>query len=83
MVQIHRLAKKGRQQQVTIPVPYEDVQSLRAAVLALKELVETLAGQRGQALDAAVTWQDMLDLEWIKYEDIPYDIGSHPIQPPG
>ena len=83
MVTIPNLAKKGRQQQVTVPQPYEDVASLYRSVLALKELVEVLAGQRGQALDAAVTWQVMLDLQKIRYEDIPYDIGSHPIQSPG
>ena len=83
MITISDQAKRGRQVQVTIPQPYEDVASLYRSVIALKELVETLAGQRGQALDVAVTWQDLLDLNWIKYEDIPYDIGSHPIQPPG
>jgi len=75
-------AKKGRVEQVTIPVPYQDVGSLRATALATKELVEVLAGQRGQAFDAAVTWQDLLDLQLIRVEDIPYDIGSHPFQRP-
>jgi hypothetical protein len=41
--------------------------------------VETLAGQRGQAYDVAVTWQDLLNIGWIRKEEIPYDIGSHPL----
>jgi transposase len=73
-------ARKGRQNQVTIPEPYEDLASLYRSVLTMKELVETLAGQRGQAYDVAVTWQDLLDLGWIRKEDIPYDLGTHPIQ---
>ena len=72
------LAKKGRQVQVTIPEPLDDVKSLRATAMATKELVEMLAGQRGQAYDVAVTWQDLLDLQLIRKEDIPYDIGTHP-----
>lgn len=47
----------SRRQQVTIPEPYEDVKSLRASVMALKELVEELAGQRGN--DPAVTSSDL------------------------
>jgi hypothetical protein len=83
MVVLPGQAKKGRQPQVTIPEPIPEVNSLRSTAMATKELVEMLAGQRGQALDAAVTWQDLLDLQLIRYEDIPYDIGTHPIQPPG
>lgn len=72
-------ARKGRQDQVTIPEPYAEVGSLRATAVATKELVETLAGQRGQAYSAAVTWQDLLDLQLIRKEDIPVDVGNHPI----
>lgn len=72
-------ARKGKQTQVTIPQPNEDVPSLYRTVLATKELVETLAGQRGQAYDVAVTWQDLLNIGWIRKEEIPYDIGSHPL----
>ena len=75
-------AKKGRVEQVTIPEPYQDVRSLRTTAMATKELVEMLAGQRGDALSAAVTWQDLLDLQLIRLQDIPYDIGSHPFQRP-
>jgi hypothetical protein len=72
-------ARKRRITNISIPEPYEDVKSLRATVMALKELVETLAGQRGQAYDAAITWQDMLDLQKIRMEDIPFNIGSRPL----
>jgi hypothetical protein len=44
----------------TIPEPYEDVKSLRASVMALKELVEELTGQRGVNRDSeAVTFADL------------------------
>lgn len=82
MVTIPKLAKKGKVDQVTIPEPYENVQALYRTVLAMKELVEMLAGQRGQAFTVAVTWQDMLDLQLVRVEDIPYDLGSHPFQRP-
>jgi hypothetical protein len=68
-----------RRTQATIPEPYETLGSLRAAVLALKELVETLAGQRGQAYDAAVTWGDLLDANVVKIEQVPQGIGSVPL----
>jgi hypothetical protein len=48
-----------RTPQATIPEPYTDVVSLRASVMALKELVEDLAGQRGDQDTSAVTWSDM------------------------
>ena len=44
---------------IAIPEPYEDVASLRASVMALKELVEVLAGQRGGREDQAVTWGEL------------------------
>jgi hypothetical protein len=72
-------ARRGRTNQVAIPEPYADVASLRATAMATKELVEVLAGQRGQAYDVAVTWQDLLDLQMVRKEDIPFDIGSHKI----
>lgn len=46
-----------RRLRVAIPEPTEDVRSLRASVMALKELAETLAGQRGD--DPAVTVSDL------------------------
>jgi hypothetical protein len=73
------LRKPARRDQVTIPEPYEDLPTLRAAAMANKELTETLAGQRGQAYDAAVTWRDLLELGLISKEQIPTDIGSVPL----
>jgi hypothetical protein len=79
MVNILKQARKKNHTAISIPQPYEDVPSLYRTVLATKELVETLAGQRGQAYDIAITWQDLLDLQLIRKEDIPYNIGSHPL----
>ena len=41
--------------------------------MANKELVEVLAGQRGEPLDAAVTWEDLSSLGCSKPEQVPYD----------
>ena len=61
-----------RRPQETIPVPYQDVVSLRATAMGTKELLETLAGQRGtNMLDSAVTWQDLVDLKLIKATQVP------------
>lgn len=46
----------------SIPEPQADVLALRASSVALKETVEMLTQQRGNKLNAAVTWQDLLDL---------------------
>jgi hypothetical protein len=73
-------ARVGKKEQVTIPEPTQDIGSLYRTVYAMKELVEILAGQRGQAYDAAVTWQDLLRLDKIREAEIPHDIGSRPIQ---
>jgi hypothetical protein len=45
----------------TIPEPYEDVRALRTSVMALKELVEELTGQRGGAdrANEAVTFGEL------------------------
>ena len=50
---------------MTIPEPYDDVDSLRATAMATKELVEMLAGQRGNPMDVAVTWEDLVKLNSI------------------
>jgi hypothetical protein len=68
-----------RRTQATIPEPYESLKSLHSTAVATKELVEMLAGQRGQAYDAAVTWNDLLNLGLIKPEQVPQNIGTHPI----
>jgi hypothetical protein len=49
----------SRRTQVTIPEPYQDVRSLQTSVMALKELVEELAGQRGTHEDKAVTFREL------------------------
>lgn len=66
--------------QVSIPVPYEDVKSLYRTVMALKELTECLAGQRGGLANVAVTWQDLIDHGVIKPEQAPTALGSHRLQ---
>jgi len=45
-----------------IPTPAADVLALRASCEALKETVEVLTLARGNHLNAAVTWQDLIDL---------------------
>ena len=70
------LRRPKRRDQVTIPDPVATVESLHATVSAMKELLETLAGQRGRPNDAAITWDDMLRLQKITNADIPKDIGT-------
>ena len=77
---IQQFNRSKRRAQVTIPEPVQDIASLQTTVMALKELVEVLAGQRGSPTDAAVTWQDLLDLQWIRNAEIPNDIGTNKIQ---
>ena len=77
---LQELRRSKRKPQVTIPEPYEDVQSLYRTVHAMKELVEMLAGQRGFASEVAVTWQDLLNLQLVRMADIPKEIGSNQIQ---
>jgi hypothetical protein len=65
---------------VSIPEPLQELGSLRATALATKELVESLAGQRGDPRDAAVTWQDLIDLGLVIPSEIPQGIGSSGFQ---
>jgi len=58
----------------------QEIGSLRATALATKELVEGLAGQRGNPRDAAVTWQDLIDLGLVIPSEIPQGIGSSGFQ---
>lgn len=60
----------------TIPEPSATVESLHATVRALKEAVELLAGQRGDARDIAVTWGDLMDQNLVTKEQVPKDVGS-------
>lgn len=66
----------SKRTQATIPVPYENLASLRTTALATKELVESLAGQIGNSDDVAVTWGDLLRLGVIRPEQVPRDLGS-------
>lgn len=49
---------KRKGAQVTIPEPYEDIGSLYRVAVTTKELVEVLAGQRGDPGDRAVTYAE-------------------------
>jgi hypothetical protein len=61
-----------RRPQETIPVPYEDVRSLRSTTMAIKERLEVLSGQRGtNMLASAVTWEDLVELKLIKATQVP------------
>lgn len=55
----------------SIPEPQADVLALRTSAAALKETVEILTLQRGSHLNAAVTWQDLLDLGLILPTQVP------------
>jgi hypothetical protein len=55
-----------------IPEPEAEVENLREVVTALKQTVEVLSRQRGGAVrSAAVTWQDLVDLELIEATQVP------------
>lgn len=68
--------RKQKTAQRSIPQPTTDPAALFASVDALKEVVETLAGQRGRALDVAVTWGDLVEAGVIKPEQVPTNVGS-------
>ena len=55
----------------SVPEPTTTPESLRLSVLALKEGVEVLSAQRGSKLNAAVTWQDLVNLRLIKPTQVP------------
>lgn len=69
------MSEQFRRHQAAIPVPYEDLGSLRTAVAALKDLVEDLSGQRGTVGDSAVTFNDLVRLGLIERERIPKQLG--------
>jgi hypothetical protein len=54
-----------------ISEPTTEPESLRQAALQLKEGVEILSGQRGTKLNAAVTWQDLVNLGLILPSQVP------------
>ena len=69
--------------QVSIPEPNENLPSLRSTAVATKELVETLAGQRGDPRDVAVTWGDLINLGLVIPAEVPRGIGSDRFQRAG
>lgn len=55
----------------SIPDPNLDPKSLRDSVLALKQAFEIHSHQRGTPLNAAVTWQDLVNLGLITAAQVP------------
>jgi hypothetical protein len=54
-----------------IPDPRADLESLRQSAARTKEIIETLTRQRLPTSAAAVTWQDLVDLEVIAASRVP------------
>lgn len=54
-----------------IPDPTLDPASLRDSVLALKQAFEIHSHQRASPLNAAVTWQDLVNLNLITISQVP------------
>ncbi len=69
------MSEQFRRRMAAIPVPYDDVQSLRATVMALKDLAEELSGQRGAVGDCAVTFNDLVRFGLIDRERVPKQLG--------
>ena len=76
---VEAATKSKRRDQVTVPDPVATIPSLLVTVLALKELVEELAGQRGSPTQAAVTYQALIDLQMLNQADVPRDLGTNKI----
>lgn len=55
----------------SIPVPQDNVVSLRNSTAAAKESVELLTGQRGNSVTTAVTWGDLLRLGLVTSDQVP------------
>ncbi len=72
-----RPRRTPKRQQATIPTPQPDLRALVATTSATKELVESLAGQRGGVYDVAVTWGNLLDLGIVKPEQVPDEYGPY------
>jgi hypothetical protein len=57
-----------------IPDPSRSVEGMFETVQTLKQVAETLTGQRrGSRANSAVTWQDLVDLGLIDPTQIPRD----------
>jgi len=65
---------------IAIPEPYQTVESLHATAMGTKEAVEILLGQRGNVLDEAITWGDLVALGIIKPDQVPKDVRPNSTQ---
>lgn len=54
-----------------IQEPQANFESLRQVAVSTKEAIEVLAGTRGTKLNAAVTWQDLVNLRLITVGQVP------------
>lgn len=63
-----------------IPEPFANTQALYGSVMAMKEGVEMLSGQRGDAKDCAVTWGDLVRLGIVKPDQVPPHVRSSNIR---
>jgi hypothetical protein len=66
--------KNRPKQRPTIPEPFTTPDSLHACIVAIKEAVELLQGQRGTYEDAVVSWGDLVRLGLIKPDQIPKEV---------
>jgi hypothetical protein len=67
------LPRKKAMRTVTIPQPHENLASLHTVALATKEAIEVMQGLRGDHLDRAVTWRDLVRLGVVTKPDFPQD----------
>jgi hypothetical protein len=65
--------RKERRVIATIPQPHENLASLHTTAMATKEAIETMQGLRGDHLDRAVTWGDLVRLGVATLPDFPQD----------
>lgn len=61
-----------------IPDPIPTIDSLMETVAALKQAVEILLGQTGGKREAAVRWQELINIGMIKEDQVPpKERGTH------
>lgn len=65
------MSNQSRNIKPTISQPVPDLGSLTKVAGELKEAVEVMSGQRGEATAQAVTWDDLLRLGLAKPWDVP------------
>lgn len=54
-----------------IPEPQKNIDSMYEAIVALKQIVEVLAGQRGDATGRAATFRELVNIGLIEEDEIP------------